>query len=208
MAACLITITGTSGLLKIDYKIGVDLYSIETSIGTLYIEDTATDVTYTTISGDLVASSGCLTITDLPASCYKMLWEDVYLPGYTLESIILDTNEYSLPSIAFPQSAPLTEYGGSALQLVEAINNLNLDVLKVIGYKTTVTGINAYVSKYEYLFKILGSGSPILKVKNASSTGYIYFYSDSDVCDLTGYNEVSVCYSQFITTTTTTAAPL
>lgn len=199
MAACLITISGTSGLLRLDYKISSIPYSIETGVGTLYIEDTATDVTYTTLSGDLVASSGCLTITEIPLNCYSIFWEELIAHDYAIESIILGNETISISEVSF---------SNAGVYLANSINDLDDNRIKVIGYKKEYNYINdvQYV-QYYYVFKVFGIDTPILKIRNADSTNYIYIYGIlSGSCSLpSGYTPIEPCYSTI--TTTTTLAP-
>ena len=136
MAACLITVTGTSGVIRINYTISGTPYTIETSIGSFYIDDTATDVTYTTLSGDLIATdSGCLTpaISELPANCYLISWDFVGTEYNTANAIFLGYGpggEITIPDTSFPNSN---------YSLVDAINNLGDDSIKVIGFKTDIS---------------------------------------------------------------------
>ena len=71
MAACSVTTGGTNGTLRIDYDLAGDHNVLFSTYGdVIWIDDTATNVTYTTLTGDVTASSGCLTITALPKICY------------------------------------------------------------------------------------------------------------------------------------------
>ena len=190
MAACLITVTGTSGVIRINYTISAIPYSIETSIGSFYIDDTATDVTYTTLSGDLIATdSGCLTpaIADLPANCYEILWKDIRSSGYIAEAILLGMDEITITDTNFPDG----EVGLS-------INNADDDRVKVIGYKTEQTSPDSiWEYNYYYILKVLGSEIPILRVRNADDSGYIYIYGvlQADCLPKPGYNIIDPCYS-------------
>lgn len=197
MAACLITISGTNGLLRLDYKIGLDSYSINTSIGTLYIEDTATDVTYTILKGDLIASSGCLTIIELPLICYNIHWNEITLNNWKVDEIIIGINSYVIENISFPNSE---------IYLCKAINNLNIDSIKALGYESIYeSSTNTYA--YNYILSILGSDIPQLKITNADSTMSMYIVGTIlGTCDIPlGYREIEVCYNGFAITTTTTS---
>jgi hypothetical protein len=189
MAACLISVTGTVGVIRVNYKISSVPYSIETSVGDFYIEDTATDVTYTTLSGDLVASSGCLTITELPPVCYKISWEGIATDGYIANAIILGNDTITIANTTFPESRK---------DLITNINNANDDRVKVIGYKFNLVGyskFNSYDSSY--IVKVLGSEVPILRVRNADDTGYIHIHGvvQPDCLPQTGFTIVDPCYS-------------
>lgn len=202
MAACLITVTGTEGLLRLDYKIGVDSFSIQTTIGSFYIDDTATDVTYTRLTGDVTASSGCLTIAELPAVCYSLFWKGLTgIVNYNIESIILGSEVISLPLIKFPESD---------LLLPEAVNSIGDSRIQIVGYSLFYDW-SAYPTSFinnsfGYIIKVVGSEIPILKIRNSDASGYIYIYGESTSCTLPGgYTPIDPCYPSFPTTTTTTA---
>lgn len=198
MAACKITVTGTSGIIRIDYTVSGTPYSIETSIGEFYIEDTATDVTYTTLSGDLIATDdSCLgtPIAELPANCYLILWKNLQATNYKIDAIVLGSEIITIPDTTFPESFSL---------LADAVNNLNDSRVKVTGYKMEYVSFG--VSNNYYIFKVLGTNAPILRIKNTDETGYIYIYGESTSCTLpSGYRAVEPCYSTTLTTTTTLA---
>ena len=190
MAACLITVTGTSGVIRINYTISGTPYTIETSIGSFYIDDTATDVTYTTLSGDLIAAdSGCLTpaIADLPASCYEILWKDIVSSGYVVEAILLGVDEITISDTGFPNG-----------YLIDPINNADDDRVKVIGYnyESSASGVFGQFNYY-YILKVLGSEIPILRVRNADDSGYIYIHGvlQADCLPKPGYIIIDPCYS-------------
>jgi hypothetical protein len=202
MAACLITITGTNGVIKIDYKISSVPYSIETSIGSFYIDDTATDVTYTTLSGDLIASSGCLTITELPATCYKVNWKEISTINFRIANIVLGETTYSISNVSFPNSGK---------SLVDAINDLQIDELKVIGYKLEGFGIGSseFQISNSYILKVLGEDVPVIIIKSNDNTVTLNINGETTSCVLPiTYTSVEPCYSTLPTTTTTTAPPL
>ena len=192
MAACLITVTGTSGVIRINYTISGTPYTIETSIGSFYIDDTATDVTYTTLSGDLIAAdSGCLTpaIADLPASCYLVSWSEISAPGYIIDRVYLgyETGGFTIADTPFPNSL---------YNLVDSINNADDDSVKVIGIKTSWNNTLENFS-CAYLLKVLGNQPPNLRVRNADSTQEIYIHGvlQADCLPITGFTIVDPCYS-------------
>ena len=192
MAACLITVTGTSGVIRINYTISAIPYSIETSIGSFYIDDTATDVTYTTLSGDLIAAdSGCLTpaIADLPASCYLVSWSEISAPGYIIDRVYLgyETGGFTIADTPFPNSR---------YTLVDSINNADDDSVKVIGIKVSWDPLFENFS-CAYLLKVLGNQPPNLRVRNADSTQEIYIHGvlQADCLPIPGFTIVDPCYS-------------
>jgi hypothetical protein len=203
MAASLITITGTSGILRLDYKIGGDSFSIETSVGTFYIESTATNITYTTLTGDVIATSGSLTITELPFVCYDLFWKNILSSGYTTDALIIGTDVLTLTNIEFPNTG---------VALAEAINSLEDTRVKSIGFKSVYTNATgrAEGAKYDtyYLLQVVGTDIPILRVKNADSSNYIYFYGkEASSCSIpVGYTSTEPCYPILTTTTTVFAS--
>jgi hypothetical protein len=189
MAACLISVTGTVGVIKINYKISSVPYSIETSVGDFYIEDTATDVTYTTLSGDLVASSGCLTITEAAPTCYKISWKGIATNGYVANAIILGNDTITITDTTFPKTSK---------DLITNVNNANDDRVKVIGYKFSLVVYPEFTTyDSSYILKVLGSEVPILRVRNADDTGYIHIHGvvQPDCLPQTGFTIVDPCYN-------------
>lgn len=189
MAACLITVTGTSGVIRINYTISGTPYTIETSIGDFYIEDTATSVTYTTLSGDLIASSLCLTITELAASCYLVSWSGISAPGYVIDRVYLgyETGGFVIADTTFPNTL---------YDLVDSINNANDDSVKVIGIKTSWNNTFENFS-CAYLLKVLGTEPPNLRVRNADDTERIYIHGvlQPDCLPIEGFTIIDPCYS-------------
>jgi len=188
MAACLITVSGTSGVIRIDYTISGTPYSIQTSIGSFYIDDTATDVTYTTLSGDLIATdSGCLTpaIAELPASCYLISWENLPITGYIANAVLLGQDTITISDTTFPNSK---------LVIVDSINGADSNNVKVVGYLFSSVGLNTVSS---YLLKVLGSELPILRVRNSNNTEFIYIHGvlQADCLPIEGYTIVDPCYN-------------
>lgn len=184
MAACLITISGTSGQVTLKYKIAAIPKSLTTGIGSIYIEDTATEVTYTTISGDATAASLCLTITNLPYVCYNMAWTGLKNTGYKIDRVILGGTSLVIADTNFPRSDE---------SIISAINALNNDNVKITKYLITnrsaiYTGNEDQVI-YSYIIRILGSDIPQFRVKNSTNTGYIYIHGVSSTCTPVGYLE-------------------
>jgi len=203
MAACLVTISGSSGLLKLNYTISAVAYSIETGVGTLYIESTATSVTYTTLSGNVTAASGCLTITAAPSVCNLLMWKglNTYPNGYVADAIILGSETTLITQTVWPNSA---------LGLIDNINNVTYDKVKVIGFKDNSSSVDYnYNYEYYYILRTLGTDIPMLRVRNADSTGYIYIPSTllASCAIPEDYELITPCYSQTPITTTTTITP-
>ena len=194
MAACLISVTGTVGVIRINYTISGIPYTIETSIGEFYIEDTATDVTYTTLSGDLSAvDDGCLTppIAELAANCYKISWNSIE-SDYTIANAIFlgygIGGEITIPDTSFPN----TPYN-----FMDIINNLGDDRVKVIGYKTVGYDTTFPNFSRSYILKVLGTERPDLRIRNTDNTGYIFIHGvlQPDCLPQAGYTIVDPCYN-------------
>jgi hypothetical protein len=204
MAACLVTISGTSGLLRLNYTISAVPYSIETGKGTLYIESTATAVTYTTLSGDVIATtaSGCFTITAANAVCKLMLWKGITAPGYIANAVILGATTTIISDTIWPE-------GGR--NLIDSINNASNDNVKVVGYRDGTLFDEYGNANYEfyYILRVIGSDVPTLRVKNADSTAYVYVpgLALANCTIPSDFEPITPCYSQLPTTTTTTAVP-
>lgn len=194
MAACLITVTGTSGVIRINYTIGSTPYTIETSIGAFYIDDTATDVTYTTLSGDLIATDdSCLTpaIAELPANCYKLSWTNVGTEYNVANAIFLGYGiggQITIPDISFPN----VRYS-----FVDAINNLGNENVKVIGYKTVGLSDVSTVFSRSFILKVLGTERPDLRIRNTDNTGFIFIHGElqTNCLPQAGYTIVDPCYN-------------
>lgn len=187
MSACLITISGTSGEVSINYKISTTAYNIVTGIGTLYIESTATDVTYTTLFGDAVASSLCLTITSLAYACYRIHWKGIKADSYNFNAVLLGSDILTISDTPFPNTT---------LNLAQAINSLEDDRVKVTKYKfdsAFPTTIDPLATTYNFILRIIGVDIPILRIRNADNTGYIYLHGEIVSCSITGYTDINVC---------------
>jgi hypothetical protein len=209
MAACLISVTGTYGILRIDYNISGYFYNIETSIGEFYIDDTATDVTYTTLSGDLIASSLCLTITELPLECYNIYWGGLaFLENYVITDLLFDSAAISVPEINIERAN---------YNLISYVNGLNNSAVKIIASKNIYSSFpiqgcstcSIRCNNQSFIFKILGLGNPSLKIKNVVTNTYLIIPGVSSSCSLdSSYDTVNVCYGVTSPSTTTTTTTL
>ncbi len=201
MASCLITIGGTSGGVIINYTLGGNALSMNGGFGqSLYINDTATDITYTTTSGDATASSGCVTITDLPYECYILNWEtrDITFrtQAYPLkfDTIYLDAEDLAIP---------LSEYDRHNLEgLAININELGDARIKAIAGKTVQAPLRGSFNHY-LLVRVQGAMIPKLRILNvdtdlprAAHYGYVegvvqadcsidVDFTTYDICDYT-----------------------
>lgn len=185
MAACLITISGTSGEVVIKYKIGGTDYTIRANIGTLYIEDTATDVTYTTISGDAIASSGCLTINALPFTCYEIVYGGLTAINHQYDKLEFDSKTYTLnDGIEFPKNI---------YDFIDEVNDLGIDDMKITHFKIddTVSLYPPYA--YRVIFRMIGAFPPTLTILNNDTNSELLIVGKPTSCSPVGYTAVNVC---------------
>lgn len=185
MAACLITITGTSGEVRIDYLDGIISKHVTSGIGTMYLEDTYTNVTYTTISGDAIASSLCFTITALPYNYYMLSWRGICSEGYTIVKAILGIVEYTIPDTEFPISKE---------NLIMNINNASIPEFKIVGYKYNYNGIMPISNiRISYIVRTLGTEIPYLKVRDLTNETSLYIKGTSSIELPVGFTAIEVC---------------
>jgi len=174
MAACLINITGTSGSVFIRY---IDSGSVERSVvaglGVIYLDDTGSDYTYTTISGNAVAASGCITITNLPYTYYFIDWELLRntqcscINDYVINALLLDNTVYTIADSFY--------LGDKKLKVITNINSLNLEIVKASAYKITSPSIPTVLPiVYSIVVRVIGTEIPSLRVRNADNTRFLY----------------------------------
>lgn len=197
MAACLITVGGTSGKVRIKYKISGNDKEVESTFGNnVYIEDTATDVTYTVLSGNAVASSSCADIEELPLKYYLLNWQYLlaFPPmGQMFDAVILGTEVLPISPCPFPVDRE---------RLAENINALEDPRIKVIAYKTTIGSTKV---DYKNLVEVLGSDVPMVRLKSSDGTTYLYLLAvETDDPQPVGYVEINTCEATPTTSTTTT----
>lgn len=191
MAACSVTTGGTNGTLRIDYDLAGDHNVLFSTYGdVIWIDDTATNVTYTTLTGDVTASSGCLTVTALPQICYLLEYDrwsgDPAEITYnsTFDAILLDNTV----------NAFVTEHTddiASSADLVNEINNvLNDDSFKVVAAKTT--NVDTYYMTISFIIRIYGSEVPSLRL--VSPYGNISYIKGtvSATCVPTGFTAIPI----------------
>ena len=182
MAACLITISGTGGKVLLKYKESTVDKSATLDIGTIYLNDaTVTDVTYTTLIGDAIATSGCFTITELPTECYKISWDFNDLEDYSFVSVTIDEEVIDFDDVVFPNS----KFG-----LAIAINSLLDDRIKVVQglLDVSVTPMNTTM-----IIKVLSSTPPIFKIQGPGSSDTIYLIGEVASCSNVGYTNFKTC---------------
>jgi hypothetical protein len=174
MAACVVSVGGTSGNVLIKYTLGSEITTIVPFGEDIFIDDAATDITYTTLSGDATASSGCLTITDLPAVCYSMEWESTgNASTYYFEAVILGVDEITFDDVEFDLR--------SLEDLASAINNAGDDRVKAVAGWTDED--IARLGAFHYInLRIIGEDVPYLRIRNDGTSFYLYIKGVSTSC--------------------------
>ena len=189
MAECLVTTGGTSGTFRLDFKVDGNNNTLFSNYGDeIYITDTATDVTYTRLSGDVTVTSGCVTVTALPRNCYKLSWErqkgdtSTYISYF--DKLIVGSTEYDID--------PLVEDKSFAYaQLVNIINALNDPAVKATAMK--ITDLTNSRIQIDIIIRIMGADIPELRIKSPNNDySYIKGTVSAD-CVPTGYTGVLFC---------------
>ncbi len=163
MAACLITTGGTNGTLRIDFDLGGDhnvLYSTHGDV--IWIDDTATNVTYTTLTGDVTAASGCVTINALPQICYLLEYdrwsgdpaEVDYISQF--DSVYLDNTQYAFTTLIDDT------IDGSAYIANEINNVVAVNAVKVVAAK--IAHVDTNYMNISFIIRVLGSEIPSLRL--------------------------------------------
>lgn len=214
MAQCLITVTGSRGIVLILYKLGAEYHSIQAKHGQdVYIDSTATDVSYTVLPSnpipDATATSSCLTITNKTQTCYEVKWEyddDPGTPRPTLasvgtgqkidalildDSVLLTTEIIPLPLMSFPK----------ARRLVQEINKLDDPRFRIVATTRTrrLEGPTPpppqiLVTRYGFILQMIGDLVPTIRVRNAANTGYTNYTGTSSICLPADYQKIkSTC---------------
>ncbi len=190
MASCAITIGGTSGSVLIRYTLGSVKNTITAAFGSeVFISSTATAVTYTTLSGDATATSGCVSITELEETCYEFKWESLK-PGCDRGDLI-NAVMTGVTAIAVSPIS-ISSYYKDVADVIDSANNAA--ILPVAG-KFTV-GTNG-ISKNYLRVKIYGSETYIaLRVYNPDSTFLTYVVGTPVSCTIPGdYTVTNSCPS-------------
>ena len=187
MAISLITITGTDGKLLLKYKESTVPKSAILEKGNIYLDDaTVTDVTYTTLYGDLVASSGVFTITELPSVCYHFKWDFSPITDYEFVEIEVDGIVTALTPSTFPNQSPDT--------VAETINSLGDDNLKAVQAKVD-TSVRP---NFTLVIKALSVDPPRLKVSNTAASASFYIEGEVGSCTNVGFYDYNTCQPVFL----------
>lgn len=189
MAACLITLGGTNGIIRIDYTLGSTPNFIVSNFGDdVYIDDTATDITYTTLTGDVTASSGCVTITANPRYCYLLSYDR---PNATSTyQTLIDAIVVGTPQVF--TTASQDSYAAFGNLIYNINTDLDNDYIKVIGYKT-----EHLVNNYEnmsIMVRIVGADVPSLRIISpAGNYSYIIGIVQTDCTLPVDFTPIEVC---------------
>ena len=176
---CLINVTGTSGEATIRFRTGTVFHTITSTIGSFYIDSGALDVTYTTISGNAIASSSCFVVSSLPIVCYKINWKGIITDDYKFDAVLFGLEILNLDFIPFLQIE----------NLVTNLNSKNDSRIKVIDFKTEPSQ-NANSTEYSFIVKVFNSNIPIFRIKNKDNTGSIYLHGEVYLCENVGSSNV------------------
>lgn len=180
MAACLISITGNSGKIKLEYKLGEIINSIETSIGSFYIDDSATDVKYTILSGDIIVSSECLTVTQISVNYFKIGWKGIQADSYKIHSILLgeEVIDISNKNISFPDGRNIKE--------INSFEKINAVARK----REYIQNGNLGLYGLSLILKVVGTETPIFKIANKDNSGFIYIHAEPTTYPQEGYQNI------------------
>lgn len=180
-APCLINVTGTSGEAAVRFKLSSVPHTVTSTIGSFYINSAATDVTYTTISGNAIASSSCLTIDPLPLICYKISWKGLITNDYKFDAILFGTEVLNLDLTSFPK----------AENFIENVNSKNDSRIHVIQYKIDY-GQNPDLNEYSFIVKVFDLNIPVFRIRNKDNSGRIYLHGEVSPCENVGYTNVGM----------------
>lgn len=91
MATCLINVTGTSGSVLVRYVLAGEQNDITANLGDSFIiPDTATAITFTTLSGDAIAAGAPCTPTPVAFNYYDLVLKALsvyYVSGFFYNSV-------------------------------------------------------------------------------------------------------------------------
>ena len=186
MANCLVTVSGTTGTVLINYIDSGAIPRVLTSgPGTFLIDDGGSEYTWTNLSGDTAVSSLCIEFTEIVNNCYIFSWELTVpnqINNLKFTSVELGTDSNSIADLNFPFT--------KVTDLAAAINGLNLEQIKAKAYKV----VRTTKTEYFMILKVQGTDIPFIKIKNIDSTHFLYLkgvYTSN--CLPAGYTEIETC---------------
>lgn len=191
MAACLIDTTGgTNGTFRLDYDLGANhVVEFGSADDVIWIDDTATNVTYTRLSGDVVLSSGCVTITLLPQNCYLISY-DRWSGDPEAVTYISTFDAYLKNNTVTTFTTPAEDTVFGSADVVTQVNNAGDDTFKIVAAKTENVD-NNYMN-ISFIVRVYGSEIPYLRIKSPYNN-YSYLKGTiSASCLPTGFTEIPI----------------
>lgn len=193
MAACQINIGGL-GTVLIKYILNGNKNEIIVTSGSpVFIDSTATNITYSVISGVASVTSSCLSLSNLPRSCFKYSWSFskncISCAGlYTSAQSIYRFNSlyYTVDHSITPTNINLV----TPLTLATEINNLNIDNVKATAYKVTET-LTEY--RIELILTVFGLTVPEIVMESPVGPDKLFLKGVSSACLPAGFTSINVC---------------
>lgn len=186
MASCQINITGASGTVVIRYVIAGTANTITADLGdAIYISDTATAITYTNLSGDAIAASGCVTITELVSTCYLFEWQTDRIgcaTGDIFDAIILGVTTSTITNVS--KSASYSSVATSLETLADPL---------ITPYAGKVEMGTNSTAKNSLIITILGTDVPTLRINNPMTSFKTYLIGTTITCLPIGYTLLDAC---------------
>ena len=169
MAACLITVGGTPGLgsARINYTLGSNAYSIYVWSGDpLYIDDTATDVTYE-LAEDATVSSLCLTVTEVIYTCYLFSYTvnlDCYPNIYGDNNAQFQFDQLILGSAYGFEKINISPISTSGMTLLNTLGSLTDRV--TVGESNITTSGTGSTYTNSFILRVSTADVPELRMNN------------------------------------------
>lgn len=196
MAACQINLVGIpTAEVLIRYTLnGVQNRIIANTGDPVFVDTTATNVTYTILSGAATITSSCISITNLPISCHLFKWvfskavldcsgnARTALSDYAFTHVNISSVKH--PITNFPFTTPT----GLAVGL--EINKIGDDRVQATAFKNTITGTTVSI---ELLVKVLGNNIPELELTNFIGNQKLFIKGVSSSCSTTGFTLIDIC---------------
>lgn len=171
MAACAITISGDTGSVLIKYTLVTGNHSMTGIVGdTLYIDDSAENVTYSTTEGNAIAESECVDITSLPVLHYLFQWETLGATNDKANGMVFDAIGEG-EAIMYFDSVDYTKNNGWAYLAQNIADEGNENYVPRSG-KQTLTNRSSAVESI--IITVIGNDIPQLRLSNSYSELYMY----------------------------------
>jgi len=195
MAQCQIDIL--SGTVLIRYNLAGTPNEIQADLGDpVWIDDSATDVTWTPLTTGANASSSCISLTLVPVNCYLYSWEfnrqviacynnlaSNSISDYEFSDILISSTLYNIENL--PYTTP------TALGIGDKINLLNNNDFKAVAYKDLHT---TNKSQLYLIIKVFGNSIPEIKLTSLIGNHNLYIKGTlSTTCLPTGFTSINIC---------------